>query len=316
MDLLTNAIESIQVGIEDYEIASRPRLLSAVRNIYAGILLLYKEALLRRSPTGSNEVLIKVTMEPRTDASGTLTFVGKGERTVDVPQIQARFKSLDITTDWKLFERISKVRNNVEHYYPPESQQALQEVVANAFIIISRFISSELDEEPRALLGTKTWEVMLKVSTVYNAERNACDTAIAQVHWESEVLAKAVREIRCAQCGSDLLEPRGDIDDVPSLQLVCRSCGDESDAEHFVPAAIEAALEVDAYLAAKEGVDEPYATCPQCALEAYVMEEDRCAYCGTTASGECSRCHQAIPVSEWEFSPLCGYCTHMMSKDD
>jgi hypothetical protein len=50
MNLLANAIESIQVGVEDYQAATRPRLLSAVRNIHAGVVLLFKEALRRRSP--------------------------------------------------------------------------------------------------------------------------------------------------------------------------------------------------------------------------------------------------------------------------
>ncbi|PYU23337.1 MAG: hypothetical protein DMG30_11925 [Acidobacteria bacterium] len=50
MNVLTNAIESIQVGVEDYQLGTRPRLLSAVRNIHAGILLLFKEALREVSP--------------------------------------------------------------------------------------------------------------------------------------------------------------------------------------------------------------------------------------------------------------------------
>jgi hypothetical protein len=57
VDLLTNAIESIQLGVEDYRAGTRPRLLSAVRNIHAGILLLYKEKLRRLSSTDSNNVL-------------------------------------------------------------------------------------------------------------------------------------------------------------------------------------------------------------------------------------------------------------------
>ncbi len=56
MDLLTNAIESIRTGVEDYEEGSHGRLLASVRSIHAGILLLYKEALSRLSPAGSNEV--------------------------------------------------------------------------------------------------------------------------------------------------------------------------------------------------------------------------------------------------------------------
>jgi hypothetical protein len=40
MDLLVNAIESIRVGVEDYQEGSHGRLLAAVRSIHGGILLL------------------------------------------------------------------------------------------------------------------------------------------------------------------------------------------------------------------------------------------------------------------------------------
>ena len=65
MDLLTNAMQAIQVGVEDWETGNHPRLLTAVRNIHSGILLLYKEALRRMSPQGCDEVLLK---EDRSEA--------------------------------------------------------------------------------------------------------------------------------------------------------------------------------------------------------------------------------------------------------
>lgn len=57
--LLNNAISSIQIGIEDYESEDERRVLSAVRNLTAGILLLFKEKLSELSPGDSNEVLLK-----------------------------------------------------------------------------------------------------------------------------------------------------------------------------------------------------------------------------------------------------------------
>ena len=64
MDLLENAVQSIQVGVEDYGVASSPRLLSAARNIHAGNLLLFKEALHRLSPADSNDALIMSNIVP------------------------------------------------------------------------------------------------------------------------------------------------------------------------------------------------------------------------------------------------------------
>jgi hypothetical protein len=44
MSILNNAIESIQIGVEDFRSEDKRRQLSAVRNVVAGILLLYKDA--------------------------------------------------------------------------------------------------------------------------------------------------------------------------------------------------------------------------------------------------------------------------------
>jgi hypothetical protein len=79
MDLLTNAIESSQVGVEDYKSGTRPRLLSAVRNIHAGILLLYKEALLRLSQPDSNDVLIMSKIVPSLDKKQESHFCRSGQ---------------------------------------------------------------------------------------------------------------------------------------------------------------------------------------------------------------------------------------------
>jgi hypothetical protein len=100
MDLLTNAVESIQVGVEDYQSGTRPRLLSAVRNIHAGILLLHKEALRRASPRDSGDVLMMARSRPSRDASGNVIFVGVGTKTVDTQQIRERFEDLGIKADW------------------------------------------------------------------------------------------------------------------------------------------------------------------------------------------------------------------------
>jgi hypothetical protein len=99
---------------EDYQSGTRPRLLSAVRNIHAGILLLYKEALRRMSPPGSNEALMMARIVPSEDSRGKVVFIGEGKKTVDTQQIKDRFETLGIKTDWKRFDRINETRNEVE----------------------------------------------------------------------------------------------------------------------------------------------------------------------------------------------------------
>jgi ribosomal protein S27E len=316
VDLLTNAIESIQTGVEDYQDGRRPRLLSAVRNIHAGILLLYKEALLRRSPPNSNEALIKAKIEPQPDGNGSVSFVGVGKKTVDTFQIRERFKSLGISTDWKLLEKITEVRNDVEHYFPRLSQDAIAGVLASAFLIIRQFATAELGEEPRDLLGQETWDAMLEAADVYEAERKECDDALASVTWGSQALEDGVRQVRCRDCGSDLLKPIDGSAWYSDTTLECRACGVTRDPDSYIPDAVSEALAGEAYVAMTDGGEQPYVECPDCGLETYIYAEGRCAHCGETATQECERCGGTIPSWEMSCSPLCGYCDHVMSKDD
>lgn len=317
MDLLANAIESIRVGVADYGEGSHGRLLAAVRSIHAGILLLYKEALRRICPTASNEVLLKAKIVPRRSAQGKLEFVGVGTKTVDTRQIEERFKELGITTDWARFDQITKVRNDVEHYYTKANKKALESVISNAFILVRNFITIELHENPLDLLGNETWEAMLEVSEVYEAERKECEKSLTAVDWGSEALAEGVLKLACPACSGVLLRPDGNYESYDdSLGLECRVCGERLESSDFVPNAIASALAWEKYLVYDDGAEEPYVACPECGTESYVMDERRCAWCGHEANHKCAMCGNTIPPKELLCSPYCGYCSYLLSKDD
>lgn len=102
MNLIENAQLSIQVGVDDYlraqghdlnSIEAKKRTISAVRNIYAGILLMYKEKLRRLSPNESDEVLLKdkIKFERRGEE---VIAVGTGRKTVDVNTIKRKIQFL------------------------------------------------------------------------------------------------------------------------------------------------------------------------------------------------------------------------------
>jgi hypothetical protein len=317
MDLLSNAIESIRAGVEDYEQGSHGRLLAAVRNIHAGILLLYKEALRRASPKGSNEALVKAKIVPRRNAQGIVELVGDGTKTVDAQQIKQYFAALGIVTDWTRFDQITKLRNDTEHYYTKADKKALESVISNAFIIVRNFIATELKEDPLLLLGDETWQALLDVSEVYEAERAECEKALAAVDWQSKALAQGVLNLTCPSCSGSLLRPDADCKSYEEdMSLECRGCGESYGADEFVPSAIAAALAFDKYLVGDDGAEEPYVSCPGCSKETYVIDERRCAWCGHEAEHKCQLCGNTIPPEELILSPYCGYCEHMMSKDD
>ncbi|KXS38258.1 hypothetical protein [Halanaerobium congolense] len=315
MDLLTNAIESIQIGVEDYQKNTRPRLLSSVRNIHAGILLLYKEALLRLSPENSKESLIKRKVIPKKTETGDIIYIGKGKNTVNIHQIKERFSSLGINTDWNKMNSITKVRNNIEHYYPSVNQDTLHVVISSAFNIIREFAFNQLNEEPRELLGQDIWNIMLNVSDVYENERKECNEALKSIDWNSDILENGVFLLNCNECGSDLLKPKYGTS-YTDVVLECRSCGKEYDNRSFIPKAISEELSLEAYNSIKYGEEPPYSLCPECGSETYLFDEDRCALCGETAVTTCQRCGMEIPACEMSSSPYCSYCWHMMNKND
>ena len=88
------------MGLEDYKNEDPRRAQSALRNIFAGILLLFKEKLCRMSPPNSDEVLIKKDIRPVLDTDEGILFKGIGDKTVDVAQIQQRFGALGVKVDY------------------------------------------------------------------------------------------------------------------------------------------------------------------------------------------------------------------------
>jgi len=79
-DLLKNAVASIQLGVEDFQRNDDlRRLLSAIRNFHAGVLLLCKEVLRRLSPPDSNEVHIKAKQAAIKTKSGEIVWISRVE---------------------------------------------------------------------------------------------------------------------------------------------------------------------------------------------------------------------------------------------
>ena len=82
MSLLANAVDSIQVGVEDLLKSDDRRVSSAVRNVHAGVLLLCKEKLHRLSPR--DDLLLAQRYEPRRTRAGKIELVPVGRKTVGV----------------------------------------------------------------------------------------------------------------------------------------------------------------------------------------------------------------------------------------
>jgi hypothetical protein len=144
--IFKNAIDSIVLGIEDYNSTDPRRPISAMRNLVAGILLLIKHKLSTLSEPGSDEALIKQRVLPELAGAHEIKWVGEGSKTVDVQQMKERCTSLGIKVDWSRVEKIVRHRNEIEHYFSSVPQGALRALVAESFVVIRDFLRTNWEK--------------------------------------------------------------------------------------------------------------------------------------------------------------------------
>ncbi|WP_367112045.1 hypothetical protein [uncultured Psychrobacter sp.] len=314
MSILKNAVDSIAIGLEDFESADKRRIVSSARNIFAGILLLFKYKLCELSPIDSDEALIKQKVLPAFDATGVVNWVGKGNKTVDVQNIKERFKSLGVIVEWQRLDRINKYRNDIEHYYSTLNNESVQQLISDSFIIIRNFIVDELDEDPKQLLGEEYWKILVDVNEVYEKEKQECNSSLLGLKYFNNKILCALQAYNCAKCGSGLIESTLNTGHSIESLFKCRSCENELYYEDIVNDAIDDYFADDLYLSHKDGDDAPVIECPSCFDGRYLFHEELCVICGDSATHECSRCGISIPPEEISDGDICGYCSHMWDK--
>ena len=316
--ILTNAVRSIQIGIEDYLKSDERRILSAVRNIQAGILLLAKEHLRRLSPPGSNEVLLRKKIVAKATAAG-VQFIGDGKKTLDEHELFTRFADLGIVVNWQPLKDLTLRRNELEHYRTDASVETLRELVAGSAVIVRELVQNVLGEDPQALLGVDCWSVMLETEAVYDAELKRCRETLEAIAWRSPTMADAVDQIECGICHSKLVEQRVPANaDQMVAEFRCISCSNTPETAEIIEEALQQALFADLYIAATDGGEPPLWQCLDCDAYATVIEEGFCAVCGSGLPDEtCAVCHKGLTRDEIaENRCLCSYHLHQLEKDD
>lgn len=313
--LFNNAIQSIRIGLEDYESNDSQRPLSAVRNFYAGVLLLAKEALVRAAPKADPKDVIGASYKPVPDGEGGIDFTS-GSKTIDFNEIGERFKAFNLKIDHAALKGLNRIRNDMEHLYTRDSRETVREAIAKAFpVVVDLF--RQIREEPREHLG-KGWDVMLNVRELYERELKVCIDTFDGVDWKSRALSEASRP--CPKCGSHLVY-RVDQSRTESgfADAKCRQCGEKIDAITLMETALAAHFEFESHMSAKDGGEDPLGLCPECVTRTYVMwnEENQCTNCFLSLES-CDRCHESLTPSNVsdESSSLCGYCSNLLSKDD
>jgi hypothetical protein len=127
--LFDNAVQSIQLGVEDYQANDPRRALSSVRNFYAGILLLAKEVLRRQIPDTAPEYVLAARFKPVPDGQGGVEFVPAGNQTIDFSNIGSRFKDFGLGIDDVALKDLNRIRTDIEHYFTNEFRETVREAI-------------------------------------------------------------------------------------------------------------------------------------------------------------------------------------------
>lgn len=315
--LFDNAVASIRMGVEDFRQQDPDRDISAVRNFYAGVLLLAKEALIRAAPNADPALVIGAKLKPLPDGAGGIEMRQVGHTTVDFQQISDRAKDFGVSIDQKALKALNIIRNDMEHHYTNESAMAIKAAISKGFPVVASLFR-QMDEVPLELLGD-AWTTMLETKELYDQELLEARATLAKVSWHSPSINSA--SFQCDECKSELVEQTDpDNDSQEFVELRCRTCGAFPDIADGIEQAIESKYGGDAYTRYKDGgEDGPIYTCPACGKEALVEGEDACANCNEPLDykSECFRCGNGISIQDFLDGldeGLCSYCSYQREK--
>lgn len=315
--LFANAVASIRMGVEDFQQQDHDRDISAVRNFYAGVLLLAKEALVRAAPGADPNVVIGAKLKPIPDGRGGIAMEQIGHTTVDFQQIGDRARDFGIAIDHSALKSLNKIRNAMEHHYTSESAAAIRAAISKGFPVVASLFR-QLDEDPLALLGN-AWTVMLETKDLYDQELQAARKTLADVAWHSPSVAGA--GLRCPSCQSELIEQvDGDNEAQDCIEFRCRTCGAKPEAGDVIEQALDDLYASSAYVRYKEAMEDgPLYQCPACDRHTLVEGEDCCANCSEPLDyrSECFRCGTGIGIQDYLDGldeGLCSYCAYVAEK--
>ncbi|MBA0035934.1 hypothetical protein HS962_06775 [Pantoea sp. BIGb0393] len=331
--LFDNAVISIQLGLEDFQISQKTkddggnpsRALSSVRNLYAGMLLLFKYKI--ATSVDSEEDAYKLIFNPpqkvlpHPDGEGGVEWIPVGKfksTTIDTQGIKDRFKQFEINVNWPVIDKLQDCRNHLEHLHPQNTLGEVASFVADLFPVIRDFITNELKASPTEILG-QHWEIMLKHHAFFLQQQEEALTS-----WDDAGLPYGMVEYLagciCEACGSKLVKACSEsldeglqVESDNDFKYVCISCACKTD---FKPILINSFENANFYWI-PDGDEPTYEDCMCCDNGTFIISEQECRWCGEGLDyNHCKFCGESLNQDDQINDGLCGYCNYKFEKDD
>ncbi|WP_147391889.1 hypothetical protein [Paracoccus onubensis] len=312
--LTHNAIASLRMGVEDYQSNDADRQLSAARNFAAGTLLLGKACLVNAAPPNSDPMAVLGAKFSPVIEGNEFVIKPASAATIDVEQLKKRFRDFGLPAPRGDLDRLTKLRNAIEHLHTDQGPQQVKEAIAACFPTVLGFFEL-LGRSPLEDLGA-AWETMQAVESFQKEEAARCAKTFEAVDWPNSLPIRP----ECPECGSALVAQKNPANSDPvMIKLRCLSCGSEKDDYQAIAVLVEGAFGGEAFRAARDGANGPIYDCPECGHSLYIAnsEVNTCLYCGYEVDGACSVCGERLGVGnvDWEDHSLCSYHAYVASKE-
>ena len=329
--LFWNAIASIQLGVEDYAQAKKEqpennkRLVSATRNLFSGILLLFK-SLLAEESSSSDYSLLKAKLSAKY-IDGKIVWLGTGMKTVNYEKLKENLHSINVGIDFKKLSKLHDYRNSIEHYYDIDKLQfnAVEGFLSDAFEVVSEFLVNELDlqrEIIEELITPDILNILVESSAVITKAREKQDAEFSHLLWHNGA-REAITDTCCPKCGTSVLIPKAARHGTSAdeVRFKCRGCGEDFSYVEIVKNYAEKRNDEETGVKPGDIIPPPiFFRCEECGETTFSFPDKRCINCGHEDSLRCRFCDNDI--DEWEYevyidtSHLCSHCDHILSKND
>ncbi|WP_095077251.1 hypothetical protein [Pseudomonas sp. Irchel s3h17] len=329
--LQENALTSVRLGIEDFQRCrldpgsggDPARALSAVRNLFAGILLLFKFkiAISVADPCDAASLIFNPPdIQPQADGAGGVEWTPVGRfkpTTIDVATIKKRFDGFNIEVNWEVINKLQTCRNHLEHLHPANTLGEVADFVAELFPILRDFIQTQLNEQPADLLGA-AWQAMLEHHNFFVDTRAVCEAAWAEAGVPPRMLPW-LEKCQCERCSSSLIRPPQDLLDGgasveyqdETFTYLCLACGH---ADLIVPVMMKM-LDKSHEYDPRNGEEASVEQCFECNRGTFVIAEQHCLWCEAELDYDrCSLCEEPLRQEDQHNDGLCGYHAHTYEK--
>lgn len=233
-NLLENAKISIQLGIEDYTMGryNEARKISAIRNIFSGLLLLYKYKLMLESPT--TKPCYYITKQYNGWENNADFGTKEPKETVTTQQILNNFDRLSVNIDKGWFELVRNQRNNIEHFYLVQTID-ITEFIQKCFNLIIDFYHEYLKQNNNdfsTFIGEKYFKILQEDKKNYELRKSECYKTFKHINLDfyqgedvSNFKNDLVNILSCPKCSSSFIKYNPQKPNEKSLN--CDYCFDE-----------------------------------------------------------------------------------------